>query len=109
MENIKAKFAKRVNEDETFWQQHIAAQAASKLSKLAYCHLHQVDYARFMYWLRKAAKACGVLSNPALVKVKLAADAHMSTGVLCTLQLKSGCYLQIHDMRALPIIFDQLN
>lgn len=96
-------------EDTAFWQRHIHAQAESQLSKSAYCHLHQVDYGRFIYWSGKAAADSRGSPKPGLVKVKLAADESLSAGVLCTLPLKRGGCLHIHDVRALNFIFDKLN
>ncbi len=108
--NEKCHIPKQASEDAAFWQQHIAAHATSGLSKSAYCHAQQVDYARFLYWSQKAAAALKASTPSPLVTIKVAADSLSSMSpVLCTLPLKKGGCLQIHDVQVLSVIFDRLN
>jgi hypothetical protein len=104
----KSRIPKQAIEDEIFWQHHMAAQAASGLSKSAYCHLNQVDYGRFIYWSRKAATAN---SDSSLVAVKLRSTQEElgSVPLLCTLMLKKGGDLRIHDAGVLPLILERLS
>ena len=105
--NSHCRIPKQVGEDKTFWQQHIAACAVSGISKAAYCHANQVDYARFIYWSKKELSPDSIVP---LVAVKLSAGQHAlpSNVSLCTLQLKNGYHLHVHDARVLPVILDRL-
>lgn len=97
---------KQAGEDKTFWHQHIATQTSSGLSKLAYCLANQVDYSRFIYWSKKAT----TFSAKPLIAIKLSdGESRGHSMVLCTVLLKSGCSLQVHDVRALPAILEELN
>jgi len=97
---------KQPGEDETFWHQHIATQISSGLSKLAYCQAYQVDYSRFIYWSKKATTS----SVKPLIAVKLSSGEERGHSMaLCTVLLKSGCSLHVHDVRALPVIIEELN
>ena len=40
-------------EKEQFWKDHAKRQKASRLSRLAYCRKHQLNYDHFGYWERK--------------------------------------------------------
>lgn len=109
MKEVKTKYriAKQPHEDQAFWQQHIAAHAVSGVSKITYCYLNQVDYARFIYWSNK--ESLDASAKP-LVAIKLHSIAEEVSKVpLCTLAFKSGACLHIHDERVLAVILDRLN
>lgn len=105
---VKSRIPKQAVEGKKFWQKHIAAHATSGVSKSAYCQLNQVDYARFVYWSRKEA---AISSSSPLIAVKLqpTADEARNNALLCTLVLKNGDHLHIHDAQVLPIILGRLN
>jgi len=104
----KPHIQKQAAEDKAFWQQHIAAQAVSEISKLAYCRANQVDYARFMYWSKN--ESLGSLVKPLVaIKLRSATDELSSKTPLCTLVFKSGGCLHVHDARVLTVILDRLN
>jgi hypothetical protein len=95
---------------EQFFKEHAAKQKESGLSRLAYCRKHQLNYDHFNYWFRKEKKVVRQL-----VPVKLNQPAELpsfsskTAPVLCTLTLKSGGILQIHDKGILPLILSTLN
>jgi hypothetical protein len=97
---------------EQFWREHAAKQKESGVSKSAYCRKHQLNYDRFYYWLRKEKPATG---SQQLVPVRINPTAEPSvpksitTPVLCTLVLRNGDVLQIHDKSILPLILSRLN
>ncbi len=108
MQSTKAKYriAKQTTEDKKFWQKHIAAHAASGISKIAYCRINQVDHARFTYWSKKESLTHA--ASP-LVAVKLQSVSAASSNMpLCTLTMKNGCCLSVHDERVLSLILDKL-
>ena len=108
MENAKIKFhiPKQSIEDEAFWKKHMEAHAISGISKSAYCHLHKVDYPRFIYWSKKKAL---VNKSSALIAVKLQPATEKSSvqSALCMLTLKNGECLHIYDERVLPVILEK--
>jgi hypothetical protein len=93
-----------------FWKEHTVKQKESGLSRAAYCRKHQLNYDHFNYWFRK--EKGGVQQ---LVPVKLNQPAHpvpfgnKTVPILCSLALKNGCVLQIHDKGILSLILSTLN
>lgn len=93
-----------------FWKEHTAKQKESGLSRSAYCRTHQLNYDHFNYWFRKEK---GVARQ--LVPVKLNQPAQpvpfgiKTAPVLCSLSLKNGGVLQIHDKDILPLILSELS
>ena len=45
--------AKKIIEDEAFWQNHARLQKISGLSRKSYCKQHNLNYDRFGYWVVK--------------------------------------------------------
>jgi hypothetical protein len=107
---LKMSTAKNTAEKEQFWKNHSTMQKESGLSKIAYCRQHELNYARFCYWLRKWTS-----TPPKLVPIKLkSAEKQLPvkaliTPLLCTLALKNGNVLKIHDKEVLPLILSTLN
>jgi hypothetical protein len=107
---LKASTVKNTVEKEQFWKEHTRIQKESGLSKIAYCRQHELNYARFCYWLRKWKS-----TPPKLVPIKLKSDEKqfpanaLTTPLLCTLALKNGNVLKIHDKEVLPLILSILN
>lgn len=95
---------------EQFWKEHASKQRESGLSVSGYCRKHQLNYDRFYYWLRKNKP-----SVPRLLPIKISQPVEPSSSnrdtapVLCTLTLKNGGILQIHDKNVLPLILSRLN
>src|SRR3990167_9312762 len=91
---------------EQYWKEHIAKQKESGLLVTAYCRQHQLNYDRFYYWVRKEKRVA-----PRLIPIELKSEAIdnasaivMTPPVLCTLTLKSGGVLAIHDKGAIPLV-----
>lgn len=91
-------------ENETFWRQHYESQKSSGLSRTAYCRQYDLNYDRFGYWISKWNHS----HSDKLVSVKLKAvtTATLET-TLCTLNLKNGYSLRIHDAQALVVILER--
>ena len=110
--NKKKPFVKRyVGEDEGFWHKHISACFASGLSKNAYCKENKLNYARFFYWIKKlSVESLSQESQPGmtpLLPIRLMPESDAENTILCTLLLKTGCRLQIHDPQSLTQILTQ--
>lgn len=96
--------------DEQYWKEHLAKQKESGLPVTVYCRQHQLNYDRLYYWVRKEKRVA-----PRLIPIELkpvAADnvstTPMEPPVLCTLTLKSGSVLAIHDKGAIPLVLSAL-
>lgn len=95
---------------EQLFKEHASKQKESGLSRSAYCRKHQLNYDHFNYWYRKQKQAV-----PQLVPVKLNQSVepssfnHRINPILCTLTLKNGGILQIHDKSILPFILSMGN
>lgn len=86
------------------WQQHVTAYRNGKLSRAAYCKLHNLRYSQFGYWVEKYKKLN-------LIPVRIApkpteASFVNDLTILCTLLLKHGTVLKIHDLKALNLILE---
>src|SRR3990167_9084152 len=107
------------SEDENFWRNHIANFSLSGLAKTAYCKQNGINYGRFFYWIRmlshsKTHQQSQTFQNkenhskkiekllPVQLKPELTSENKSS--LLCTLNMKNGCTLHIHDSQSLLII-----
>lgn len=82
---------------------------ASGLTRSKYCRQNKLNYDQFSYWLKK--QLCNKNKSTKLVSVKVKPDSQPTAAqsILCTLNLKSGHCLKIHDISALSIILDRMN
>jgi hypothetical protein len=91
-------------ENEEFWKQHYNSLKSSRLSRTSYCRQHGLNYDRFGYWISRWNKE----NEGRLVSVKLKTEIKSeSQAILCTLELKNGHHLKIHDLNVLSIILDK--
>jgi hypothetical protein len=97
--------------DEQYWKEHHAKQKESGLPATVYCRQRQLNYDRFYYWVRKEKQVA-----PRLIPIELksiVADnvSTISTEppVLCTLTLRNGNVLSIHDKGAIPLVLSVLS
>lgn len=91
-----------------FWIDQIKLKQASGLSRVAYCRLNGLICSKFDYWERKLKPKPSKVSQ--LVPVKLNSSEplsrHMNTK--CTLTLKGGHELRVHDQSVLPLLISLL-
>ncbi|OGT50733.1 MAG: hypothetical protein A3F17_00895 [Gammaproteobacteria bacterium RIFCSPHIGHO2_12_FULL_41_15] len=112
--NQKKPFISRyVDEDKDFWKKHMASYSNSGLTKTAYCKANQVNYARFFYWTRKlsgssvkptampSAKKQSSIKTNRLLPIQITHEIKPHDSVLCTVILKNGCTLRIHNQQSL--------
>ncbi len=83
---------------EQFWQEQMKLKLASGLSRSAYCRKHNLICSRFAYWEKKLSQS----TCSKLLPVKL--DLAVKPNVLCSLVLKNGDELRIHDQLVLPTV-----
>lgn len=91
-------------EDESFWRQHYESQKSSGHSRADYCRHNKLNYDRFGYWIHKWKY------QNKLIPIKLKSSSEIILQpMLCTLELRNGCCLKIHDVKALDIILEKYN
>jgi hypothetical protein len=94
-------------ENETFWKRHHEAQKSSGMKRTDYCREHNLNYDRFGYWISRWNQLKNDSGAIGLVSVKLKSNESSSqTKILCTLDLKNGNSLRIHDSEALAAILN---
>ncbi len=92
--------------DEQYWKEHLAKQKKSGLPATIYCREHQLNYDRFYYWVRKEKRV-----SPRLIPIELKSIATendstipMELPILCTLTLRNGSVLAIHEQSVIPLV-----
>ncbi len=83
---------------------HVQAYRNSELSKKDYCRVNKISYHQLTYWLSKFPE-----TTTKLVPVRIENPQVSAETVLCSLQLKQGFCLKIHDLNALNAIMGVLN
>ena len=105
--------AKSEPTQEQYWKKHVARQKYSGLSKAAYCRQHQLNYNRFYYWSRKEKQPTPRLIPIEIKSVEAISESVSVTApmppVLCTLTLRAGRVLAIHDKGSLHSILRALS
>lgn len=84
-----------MNDQELQWSAHIKQQEASGLSIRAYCQQVSLNYDQFQYWRKKSiSNSYAPVSGCIPVRVKSDNEKKV---VVCSLTLKGGYRLEIHD------------
>ena len=109
----KTHIARYIEEDENYWQTHFSAFDTSGLTRKSYCEEHNVNYDRFGYWKKKfldqsSLKKEGIVRPGKLVQIAIKSEKPTNENGLCSLHLKNGCILQIHDERALALLLTKV-
>lgn len=104
------KSSKKFVENEAFWQHHYSLLKSSGLSRVDYCRENNLNYDHFGYRISKWNKSQPIDNNNELVSVKLKPmNESFNSSILCTLDLKSGHSLKIHDSETLMIILEKVS
>lgn len=120
--NKKTYVSRYTHEDENFWKQHIATIPGSGLTKAAYCKSNAINYGRLFYWIKKLSSPQKILSKkisnkdndnsaslimPLLpVQLKTEPD-NTRNDIHCSISLKNGSTMHIHDQQSLLIILEK--
>lgn len=86
---------------EQIWKEHVTHQKESGLSRVEYCRNHQLNYHQFGYWERKYREE---VASSKLVPIRLNNPTKIAPGTVCTLTLKNGHELKIHDKALVPML-----
>jgi hypothetical protein len=113
----KIRTSRYTSENENFWRHHIATCSTSGVSRAIYCKQNNINYDRFGYWMRKLSSGDLQSAKPAespsskpttLIPVQLKPQTTQNhSAVLCTLSLKNGHMLQIHDQQTLLMLLER--
>lgn len=118
----KTYISRYADEDENFWRNHIANFSLSGLTKTNYCKQNGINYARFFYWIRilsrplpdqKSKTVQNKENHTKKIKTLLPVQIKQVTAnenkplSLCTLNMKNGCALHIHDQQTLLFILEK--
>ena len=97
---------------ELFWREHIQLKKQSGLSGAAYCRQHQLICHQLYYWESKLRLPVES-ESPDFIAVKLDSRSvpfvSVAPIVLCSLELKNGQQLKIHDAAVLPLLISLLS
>lgn len=95
---------------EAFWFGHIEAKQQSKLTRIKYCKIHRLSPFQFDYWAKKYNQQSErEVKQATLVSVQLQTPSTCIEKKFCTLNLKSGHSIEIHDKQALLYILERFN
>jgi len=114
-QSVKKFVSRYNNESDIFWQKHQSDFSVSGLTRSVYCKKQAINYHRFGYWLKKLASPVSssvnakqtVPKHPSFLSVQIKSESKQADTV-CSLILKNGCTLQIHDRQALSLILDKV-
>ena len=107
-------------EDKFYWLKHIKNYKDSGMNKNRYCNQHGIKYHRFLYWFDKLLsnvlqpEPVNKKTNKSnqFIKVKLSPEAKQITHSpkpLCTLELKQGHRLLVHNESVLAKVLSLLS
>lgn len=124
--NQKTHLSSHENQNENFWKKHVAAFPDSGLTKAAYCRENLINYNRFFYWIKRLSRSQSAVAdnNPCNgnkknhasiktmllpVQLKQASDVWRQNrqGMHCTIDLKNGSTLHVHDQTSLLLILEK--
>ena len=95
-------------ENEKFWLHHVQMCKESGLLRSEYCRQNGLNYHRFGYWIKKKSRSQTQAHELIAVKIKQP-DRAIKQPILCTLSLKGGHLLSIHDVSVLSEILDRIS
>lgn len=107
MANSNKQFSNAsLQEQEEFYRKHIKLKVESGLPRTDYCKLHGLNYSEFGDYERALA------SGNEFLPIKLVAsdDKFQSKPqALCSIILKSGAEVKVHDVVVLPALINLLS
>ena len=100
------------NSLELFWREHIQLKKESGLSGAAYCREHALMCHQLYYWESRLKPQRE--SELPFIAVKLDSRSvpfvsSQPPEVLCSLELKNGQQLKVHDVAVLPLLISLLS
>ena len=108
MTDILQSMANNSNNAHQYWNEQIKLKQKSGLSIAAYCREHGINCSNFYYWESKLKSAKPKF--PQLLPVKVNSGGHVlhPMDTKCTLKLKGGHELKVHDQSVLPLLISLL-
>ena len=89
-----------------FWKAHYDKQRASGLNSSAYCRGENLNISVYKYWVAKFRDA----HTSKLIPVKVISDKNFeeNNAALCTIYLKEGVRMLVHDHAAFEYLIGRL-
>jgi hypothetical protein len=112
----KPSFIRYPDETEAFWMRHWNNFSIIGLARKKYCREQKINYERFTYWIKKSnlltvsivdKNKPSLVKSQTLVPIKIKQEIRRSD-ILCSLVLKNGVILQVHDQSALSCILAEI-
>lgn len=93
-------------QNEEFWKRHYETLKSIGIRRSEYCQQYNLNYDRFGYWICRWKKF--KKNNNGLIGIKIKQENHSSElKILCTINLRNGLVLKIHESTALEIILER--
>lgn len=86
-----------------FWEMHVKAFSECDDNKAKYCRQNGINYNTFTYWQKKCNQEARIKPIPVTIK-----PSDTLTPIVCTVELKNGIKLLIHDRHALIGLIEEL-
>lgn len=102
-----ALLTKPAKQDESFWKHHHEILKSSGMKRIDYCNQNNLNYDRFGHWISRWNRFKNNSSSLVSVRLK-SSESLLKMKTLCTLDLKNGCCLKIHDSEELTIILERM-
>ena len=96
----------------TYWKEHIGSRRNSGMNRREYCHKNNLSAHKLEYQERKLANKLSNNKKTILLPIKLTHDnisKYEPRITLCTLALKNGNELKIHDKSILATLLSILS
>jgi len=87
----------------SYWHHHITAFKESDLSKAAYCRHYKVNYANFLYWIKKLVET---QHKPRLLPITLATAG--TSKIPYMVELRQGHKIHVNELSALIALLPTL-
>lgn len=102
----------QVKSPELFWREHIQLKQESGLSGAAYCRQHELLCHQLYYWESKFKLQSEAVAPFIAIKLQPRAANHPTpeaVRTVCSLELKNGLQLKIHDPIVLPLLISLMS
>ena len=100
--------ANNSNQNYAYWIEQIRLKRESRISSAAYCREHGISCNKFYYWENKLNSVKPKFTQLLPVKVSSDGLVPLQMDTKCTLKLKGGHELKVHDQSVLPLLISLL-
>lgn len=109
MTEILQSMANKSDNIHQYWNEQIKLKQKSGLSGAAYCLKHGIICSKYYYWENKLNSSKPKVTQLLPVKVNSGEPVSKPMDTKCTLALKGGHELRVHDQTILPLLISLLS